>query len=91
VVIPNPPIKGHRLLHEGHSARVIDPVTDDYAGWSYGCECGDKPDPTLTISSRRRWHREHKATLRSGVQMSADIVALADEFSPGSFTDRPNA
>lgn len=61
---PNPPIKGHKLLHEGHSVRLVDPVTDMYAGWSFGCECGAKPDPTLSINERKRWHRRHKAELR---------------------------
>lgn len=65
----NPPIKGHKLLHEGHSVRLIDPYTDDYAGWSYGCECGARPplvdgrwDPGLNAT--KRWHREHKARIR---------------------------
>lgn len=62
---PNPPVKGHRLLHEGHSVRRINPVTDMYDGWSEGCECGAKPDPPAnSINEMKRWHRQHKEELR---------------------------
>jgi hypothetical protein len=83
----NPPIKGHRLLHEGHSVRLIDPVTDMYGEWECGCECGAKPGPDLSINGVKRWHRQHKANLRHDTQMAANYVTLADEFSPWSFTD----
>jgi hypothetical protein len=65
-VKPNPPIRGHKLLHEGHRVRTIDPLTEMYAGWSYGCECGAEPDYT-SINATKRWHRAHKAAMRSGV------------------------
>jgi hypothetical protein len=63
---PNPPIKGHALLYEGHAFRHFDPVTEDYDGtWNEGCECGERPTPRLnSIGAMKRWHRQHKAELR---------------------------
>lgn len=62
---PNPPIKGHKLLHEGHRQRRYNPTTEMYDGWSYGCECGAKPDePERSANDLKRWHRQHKAELR---------------------------
>lgn len=68
---PNPPIKGHELLMEGHTRRrhtisgymdTGDP-TKDYSG---GCYCGAKPEGfPLSIGAMKRWHRQHKADLRA--------------------------
>ena len=66
-VNPNPPIKGHTLLAEGHSYQLINPITDDYFDEVQGgCWCGAKPDgwPNVSINAVKRWHRQHKAALR---------------------------
>jgi len=66
---PNPPIKGHKLLHEGRYVRRINPVTDEYDGWEGGCECGAEPEghDTDPINAVKRWHRQHKAQIRGEV------------------------
>lgn len=70
----NPPIKGHELLSEGRQWTSIDIATDDYRVdengaivYHGGCRCGAQPDgwPSVSLSAVKRWHREHKADLRS--------------------------
>lgn len=69
---PNPPIKGHKLLHEGHSVKCLNPVTENYDRWEEGCECGEKPvPPANSINEMKRWHREHKHQLRLDVVRNA--------------------
>lgn len=64
---PNPPIKGHELLGEGHIWRGIDPVTDEWGPQWGGCRCGAKPPdwPNVSVGAMKRWHRQHKAELRA--------------------------
>ena len=68
---PNPPIPGHRLLHEGYVWPWINPVTEMYDGHRGGCECGARPSqfPNVSVGAMKRWHRAHKADLRGEVML----------------------
>lgn len=64
----NPPIRGHKLLHEGDLRETYN-EREDYNPielWSGGCQCGAKPDgwPHVGTNAMKRWHRQHKAELR---------------------------
>ena len=62
----NPPIQGHALLAEGGVTRTYDEL--DHVVLDGGCECGAQPPdwPDTSKNGTKRWHREHKAKLRSG-------------------------
>jgi len=67
---PNPPIRGHTLIAEGRVWQCLNRTTEMYDGrWLGGCECGAKPPgfPHISISSIKRWHRQHKADLRGEI------------------------
>lgn len=57
---PNPPIKGHHLIAEGHVQKRY--LADDSAEQYGGCQCGARPDgwPNVSIGATKRWHRDHK-------------------------------
>lgn len=63
-MVPNPPIKGHKLLFAGKAIAQWSGSanTPEYLG---GCECGARPPDWPFMSERavKRWHREHKAEL----------------------------
>ena len=65
---PNPPIKGHELLYEGHTNRTSGPW------WRSRCpsrrlSCGAQPPnfPNVSINQMKAWHRQHKEELRGHV------------------------
>lgn len=62
---PNPPIRGHELMFEGHAQRRWSHSRNEWA-WFGGCRCGEKPPgfPNLSTKAVKAWHREHKAELR---------------------------
>lgn len=66
---PNPPIRGHELLWEGHARQAVDWDTEMYIPGKFlgGCRCGAQPPgwPDVSIGATKRWHREHKAQLRA--------------------------
>lgn len=66
---PNPPIRGHHLLHEGATYRRWDHTVPSPTGeiWVGGCECGARPEgfpDNISVNAMKRWHRQHKAELR---------------------------
>lgn len=73
---PNPPIRGHHLLHEGNVWRVRDPFWSGEDKWEGGCACGAKPPEFPAVSARKMkaWHRQHKAELR-GQQLHDTVTA----------------
>ena len=60
---PNPPIKGHELIGEGHRHRGYDVA--ETAHWVWGCRCGARPDPYPGVNATKRWHRAHKDEIRA--------------------------
>ena len=73
---PNPPIKGHELLQEGHVFPLHGNGTGldgwKIVGHSGGCRCGAKPPefPNVSTVQMKKWHREHKEELRGHVVIS---------------------
>lgn len=62
----NPPIPGHELKFEGAIRQHLNHA------YVPGCRCGASPPPERRGSKAevQRWHREHKADLRSSKELT---------------------
>jgi len=67
VTTPNPPIKGHTLIGEGHVTPVWGEAWHSPHSHSGGCSCGAKPPefPNVSTVKMKAWHRLHKEELRA--------------------------
>ena len=60
-------LRGHTLRYEGavcFDARGKRPMDYEVTNLHAKCSCGELSPPNISQSAAKRWHREHKDSLR---------------------------
>lgn len=65
-------LAGHGLRNEGRLWNGL-----DYRSGIVGpgiCECGEKSGDLPNAAQRKRWHREHKESVRAAEQLGRGVI-----------------